>query len=157
MFKNISLLFLLLFAAAATLSAADIPLFGTWKTNPAKTKVLIGPGPTMNVNKYEPSGPNGIKYTSERTDASGQKFHYEFTANFDGRNYPYTGPGTDRDGITIKRIDSNTFEVVYKKGTETLQINYWIVSKDGKTLTTVSTGIGSNNQVYSRLVVADKQ
>ena len=154
--RTLTLVFTLL-VASATLAAADNVLIGTWKTNPAKTKVLIGPAPTVNVNKYQPSGANGVKYTSDRTDAKGQKSHFEFTANFDGRTYPYKGPGTDRDGVVLKRIDSNTYQVLYKRGEETLQINYWVVSKDGKTLTTVSTGVGPDNQVYSRLVVADKQ
>lgn len=151
------ILVIALLIISASLPAADNPLIGTWKTNPSKTKVLLGPAPTMNINKYAPSGADGVKYSSERTDAKGQKSHFEFTANFDGRTYPYKGPGTDRDGVVLKRIDPNTYQVLYKRGEDTLQINYWIVSKDGKTLTTVSTGIGPDNQVYNRMVVADKQ
>ena len=59
--------------------------------------------------------------------------------------------------MAVKRIDPYTYQVAYKKGGETFQINYWIVSKDGKTLTTVSTGVNTDNTVFSRLVVADKQ
>jgi hypothetical protein len=154
--KCLTLVFVLLIISTA-LPAADNPLIGTWKSNPSKSKNPLGPPNTGNLNKYEASGANGIKYTSDRTDAKGQTAHFEFTANFDGKTYPYKGPGTDRDGVALKRIDPYTYQVSYKKGGETIQINYWIVSKDGKTITTVSTGVGANNQVYSRLVVADKQ
>ena len=129
------------------------PLIGTWKTNPAKSKVILG-GPGINqAVTYEASGPNGIKYTSERTDEQGQTSRIEFTANLDGKTYPYKGSET-RDGISLTPIDSHSIRVSYKLRGETTQINYWIVSQDGKTLTTVSTG---GNPVYVRLVVADKQ
>ena len=38
-----------------------------------------------------------------------------------------------------------------------VQMNYWSVSKDGKTLTITSTGLAADNQVYHRLLVYDKQ
>ena len=157
MLTRVTFVVLALVFACGTVHAQQSPLIGTWKTNPTKSKNLIGPPGTINVNKYEPSGANGIKYTSDRTDAKGQTIHMEFTANFDGKTYPYNAPDASRDGVALKRFDPYNYQVSYKKGGETIQINYWIVAKDGKTMTTVSTGVGADNQVYSRLVVADKQ
>ena len=136
--------------------AQQNPLLGTWKTNPAKSKSYVGAPPLTQVAKYEAVGANGVKYTSDRILFDGTKSHVEFTAFFDGSTAPYTGV-QNRDAIAIKKIDAYTYQVFYKLRGETVQINFWIVSKDGKTLTTVSTGVGSNNQVFSRIVVADKQ
>jgi hypothetical protein len=142
------------------------PLMGTWKTNPARSKSVLGPPALTQTVKYEASGPNGVKYTSDRVSSTGVKTHVEFTANFDGKTYPYKSSGTDvtRDGIAIKKIEPHTYQVFYKLRGETTQINFWIVSKDGKTLTTVSTGITTDTSgkpvdepVYVRLAVAEKQ
>lgn len=151
------LIFALVLASQALWAQQQNPLIGTWKTNPAKSKFHLGPPSTINISKYEPSGPNGIKDTSDRTGAQGQTGHFEFTANFDGKTYPYKGPGTNRDGVAIKRIDPHTYQVFYKLRGETNQINFWIVSRDGKTLTTISTGVTADGQVYNRMMVSDKQ
>ena len=63
--------------------AQQNPLIGTWKSNPAKSKAVLGGPTTVNVNTYAASGPNGIKYTSDRVAADGTKSHFEFTANYD--------------------------------------------------------------------------
>lgn len=160
MIKTIQATAVVIFLCSTMAWAQQNPLVGTWKTNPAKSKSILGPPSITQVAKYEASGANGVKYTSDRVSSTGSKSHLEFTANFDGKAYPYKGTGSEaetRDGVTIKKFDAYTYQVSYKKGGETTQINYLIVSKDGKTLSTVSTGVGSNNQVYSRVSVADRQ
>jgi hypothetical protein len=138
--------------------AQQNPLFGTWKGNASKSKTFIGAPPLIVDAKYEASGPNGVKYTSDRVSPTGVKSHTEFTANFDGKTYPYVGSDI-RDGIAIKKIDSYTYQLFYKTGEETNQIAFLMVSKDGKTLSTVLLGVDGPNkdQVYSRIAVADKQ
>ena len=139
-----------------TLHAQTNPLVGTWKTNMAKSKfVLGGPGIQQTV-KYEMATGGAIKYTSDRVNADGTKSRNEFTAFLNGSTSPYHGVA-GRDAIKIKKIDSRTFQVSYLNGGQVVQINYWVVSPDGKKLTTVSTGVASDNSVYSRVVVADKK
>ena len=155
MHRKLMLLPLLIVAGSSLAQAQQNPLVGTWKTNLAKSKVYLGGAATNQTVKYEASGPNGIKYTSDRIGGDGTKSHVEFTATLDGSTAPYKGV-QDRDSIKIKRIDVNSYQVFYLNHGEVVQINFWIVSKDGKTLTTVSTGVGTDKQVFSRLVVADK-
>jgi hypothetical protein len=156
MLKRASLLVLAFTLCVVSLWAQQAPLVGTWKTNPAKSKSYVGAPPLTQVAKYEAVGTNGVKYTSDRILSDGTKSHVEFTAYFDGSTAPYKGV-QDRDAIKIKKIDAYTYQVFYMKAGETVQINFWIVSRDGKTLTTHSTGVGSDNKVFSRVVVADKQ
>ena len=168
MHKKPIMLAALLIAVSLPASAQQSPIMGTWKTNQAKTKTPMGTPPTNNTTTYAPSGTNGMKYTSDRVAADGTKSHIEFTANFDGKTYPYKsqGPGAvDRDGVMIKQLNPYNYQVIYKKGGEPVQINYWIVAKDGKSMTTVSTGITTDattgkptaDPIYVRLVAADKQ
>src|SRR5262245_12623577 len=113
--------------------AQENPLFGTWKANPAKSKSFLGAPPLAVDAKYEASGSNGVKYTSDRVSSTGVKSHTEFTANFDGKTYPYIGSDI-RDGIAIRQIDLFTYQLFYKKGGETNQIAFLMVSKDRKSV-----------------------
>ena len=128
--RTLPIFVITVFAFAAMTGAAwaqQHPIIGTWKTNPAKAKVILG-SPGLNyVATYEASGPNGIKCTSERTNAQGETNTIEFTANLDGKTYPYKGGGEGRDGISLTPIDSHSIRVSYKLRGETTQINYFVV------------------------------
>jgi len=156
MLKRVSLFAFVFIVTSLASWAQQHPLIGTWKTNSAKSKAFVGPASTSQVNRIEASGPNGIKYTTERTDAQGQTTRTEFTANFDGKTYPMR-PATDaRDGVAIRKIDPNSYGVTYSLKGEPVQMNYWIVSKDGKTITTLTNGVTADG-MYSRMMVLDKQ
>ena len=158
--RTIPIFVITVFAFAAMTGAAwaQDPLMGTWKTNPAESTIPIGPPSAVSMlNKFEPSGANGFKHTSDRTDAQGETTHNEYTANFDGKTYPYKGSGPGRDGVTVKKVDPYTYQIFYKKGGEMVQISYYIVAKDGKTMTSIATGLTSSGQVYNRIMVYDKQ
>lgn len=150
-------LILAVLSVPVVLRAADDPVMGTWKLNPAKTKYEFG-SINSGVNVFSPSGPNGVKNVSERCcDAQGQKIHSEIVANFDGKDYPYGAGNEARDAVQVDRLSPYTYRVSYKNKGKTVQINYWSVSKDGKTLTLTSTGLTADNDVYHRLLVYDKQ
>ena len=150
---------LLIFAMALgsiTLHAQQDPFVGTWKTNPAKSKAFLGPASPPQLNRIESSGSNGIKYTTERTNAQGETSRTEFTANFDGKTYPFKQPTEARDGVAITQLDPYSYRVTYMCKGQPVQMNYWVVSKDGKTITTVTNGVDANG-MYSRMMVLDKQ
>jgi len=46
--------------------------------------------------------------------ADGSMTHWDFTAKFDGKDYPITGD-PDRDMASVKKVDDFTLEVVNKK------------------------------------------
>ena len=139
-----------------TLQAQSNPLVGTWKTNLAKSKFVLGGQGIQQTVRYDAAPGGAIKYTSDRVNADGTTSRNEFTAFLNGSTSPYHGV-SGRDAIKIRKIDARTYQVAYMNGGQVVQINYWTVSPDGKTLTTVSTGVASDNTVYSRVVVADKQ
>src|SRR5436309_498440 len=56
----------------------------------------------------------GVKNVTDIVDAEGKTIHYEFTAIYDGKDYPVTGDPV-RDAVSIKKVDDYTFEVTNKK------------------------------------------
>ena len=149
-------LVLAMLSVSGGLRAADDPFVGTWKLNHAKSKYSPGPPPKSQTYKYEPAGANGVKFTATGVDARGNPIHIEFTANFDGKDYPVTG-NRNSDVLWLKRIDAYTVEGANKKAGKVIRTFRRAVSKDGKTLTVTEKGTDVNGQVSDNLVVYDKQ
>src|SRR5713226_3380917 len=91
---------------------ASDPRVGTWKLNVAKSKYNPGPAPQSQTLKVEASG-KGEKVTSEVVGADGKTTKAEYTANFDGKDYPITG-NPNSDTVSLKRIDARTTERIDK-------------------------------------------
>jgi hypothetical protein len=145
-----------LFATSSLSSFAQTdPIIGTWKLNLAKSKFSPGPPPKSRTVIYEAVG-QGFKITTKGTDAEGKTFEYQFTANYDGKDYPVTGnPGWDT--ITWKRIDAYKSESTRKKAGKVVGTVTRVVSKDGKTLTLTEEGITAKGEKFRTTVVYDKQ
>src|SRR6266436_1509073 len=117
---------------AATLVAAD-PTAGTWKLNPAKSKYSPGPAPQSATMTYEDTA-DGIKRTGENVLPDGTKTSFEYTAKYDGKDYPVTGSDT-YDAVALKRVNDHTVETTLKKSGKVMTTGRRVVSKDGKTMT----------------------
>ena len=136
--------------------AADDPLMGSWKLNPAKSSFYAGRPPKAWTNRYSPSGPNGLSCQSDRTSARGETAHIEFNASFDGSDFPLRGDPS-RDAVSVKRVNAYAYIANYKKAGEIVQRHYWVVSKDGKTLMISATGMSPDGELTHNLIVFDKQ
>jgi len=170
MYRKLQFAMMFLFVFTATAWAQQDPLVGTWKLNVAKTKYNPGAPPSSAINTFEASGANGVRHISERVNADGSKIRQEFTVQFDGKDYPdrdtsTPAPGAQpaatvadtRDAVSVDRIDPYTYRVSYKLKGKPVQMNYWSVSKDGRTLSVFSTGLTATIGVYQRMLVYDKQ
>src|SRR5215831_18540967 len=115
------------------------PMIGTWKLNLAKSKLIPGPPPKSQTVTFEAVG-KGLKVTIKGTDAEGKPIDWQFTANFDGKDYPVSG-NPDQDTTTLKRIDTHTVEFTRKKAGKVVATVTSAVSKDGKTRTVTEKGI----------------
>ena len=142
-----------LFGLAATLVAAD-PASGTWKLNAAKSKYTPGPPPKSATITYEETA-DGIKRTGESVDAEGKTTSFEYTAKYDGKDYPVTGSDL-YDTITIKRINDQTAEATLKKSGKVVSNARRVVSKDGKVMTLTITGTNPKGEKMHNVVVYDK-
>ena len=131
------------------------PRMGTWKLDVAKSKFSPGPAPQDLTLKVEPSG-QGEKATPEFVNADGTRTTTQYTANFDGKDYPLTGSQT-ADTVSLKRIDARTTDRTDKKGGKVAQTLRRVVSPDGKTMTVTVKGTNAQGQAVNNIVVFQKQ
>ena len=130
---------------------------GTWKLNVAKSTYDPGPPPKSAMRTIESRG-NGTRQRTEGIDAIEGRVAYEYSANYDGKDYPMTGSGTpnEADTIAVRRIDDVTLEATLRKAGNVVQVTTSVLSKDGKVLTYTSKGTASG-QPTSSVTVWDRQ
>jgi hypothetical protein len=156
MFKRTIFVLFCVLTVSSTLCAQDDPVMGTWKLNLAKSKFIPGPTPKSVTMKREPSGANGIHYVTDTVTAQGATEHVEYTATYDGKEYPVKGD-PNRDSISIKKIDAHHYEFTNKKAGKVTASGGGVVSPDGKTLTITAKGINAQGQETNNVQVYDKQ
>ena len=127
---------------------------GTWKLDPAKSQ-LGSNAIRAQTLKFEATA-DGVKLTSEGTDAEGKPMKSGYTSKFDGKDVAWAG-NPMADTAAPKRIDDNTYENVWKKGGKATVTAKVTVSKDGKTLTVSQAGKDANGAAVSSVAVYDRQ
>jgi hypothetical protein len=138
------------------------PLAGTWTLNVAKSKYdPANLTPKSNTSRFEITG-NTIKATYDGVDAEGRATHVSYTAQFDGKDYPYTAtlngqPNPNQDGITWTRIDEVTYVSVNKLKGQVLTTSRIVVSMDGRIRTAVSSGKNAQGQTINNIQIWDRQ
>ncbi len=147
-------LLLVALAVNVAVAAAD-QHSGTWKMNPAKSKYSPGPTPksvTLKVDADE----NNIKINADGTDADGSPTHVEYSAKFDGKDYPVTGlPYADT--VSVKHIDTNTIQSTLKKAGQVVMTVTSTVSNYGKMRTSTFKGKDAQGRDVNNIVVYEKE
>ena len=143
-----------LLGLAATLVAAD-PASGTWKLNAAKSKYTPGPPPKSATVTYEETA-DGIKRTGKSVDGEGKTTSFEYTAKYDGKDYPVTGSDL-YDAISLKRINEQTAEGTLKKSGKVVSHARRVVSENGKTMTLTINGTNAKGQKTKDIAIYEKQ
>jgi hypothetical protein len=120
----------LLGAAIGALAQAPALFVGTWKLDLARSSFGAAPAPRSDTTVMK-AVEGGFSVVTDRVDAEGKAIHYEYTAKFDGKDYPVTG--TPRyDAIAVTRIDERTFDWVMKKDGKLVSQGRTTYSPDGK-------------------------
>ena len=143
--------------AAMTISAqrAD-PASGVWELNRAKSKCVPATlAPRSQTRTYQV---NGNQETAHHTgvDAQGNPIIIEFTATYDGKDYPLKGY-PDWDSIALKRIDAYTTEFTQSRGGKVTLSGRRVVAKDGKTMTVTAKGTSAKGEPVEMSMVFDKR
>ncbi len=133
--RGIFLMVAVLFVSSG-LWAEDNPFIGTWKFIPEKSK----PGDRSALIKLVPYGADGLKMTRDIIEAPGNAAFWEWSANFDGKDYPFLG-NPNYDTITLKKIDAYTFGATRKKEGKERNTAWYNLTKDGKTMGVATTGV----------------
>ena len=138
--KNLFVSSLLLCAATSMWgqpASAGENWVGSWKLNAAKSQFGSAAVVRAEMLKFEAT-PEGIKLTSEGTDAQGKAMQGAYTSKFDGKDVVWTG-NPSADMACPKRIDDNGYENVWKSGGKPTMTAKVVVSDHNKTLTITQT------------------
>ena len=136
------------------LAQASDPLAGTWELNVAKSKFSPGPSPKSQTRIYETSGQT-VKYTGKGVDGEGKPSLIQWTASYDGKEYPITGdPGAD--AISFKRIDASRIDFTQKKAGKVVGTGTRSTT-DGKVMTVTYSGTNAKGQAFNNVMVFEKR
>ena len=105
--------------------------------------------------RVEPSG-QGEHVRSEAMNANGTRVVTEYTAAFDGTDYPLKGSPV-ANTVVLKRIDARTTERFDKKDGHVMLVYRRVVSSDGRTMTVNVNGVNAQGQQVNNVVVFERQ
>jgi hypothetical protein len=154
--------------AAAALWQAGVsgqaphPLNGTWRLNLAKSKYSPASlAPKSTTAKWVVAG-DSATVTVDSVDSQGRTVHTEYTAKFDGKDYPWRStidgkPNLTQDAVSLRRIDDYTYEIVNKLKGQVLTTQRTVISRDGKSRTNTVTGKMADGTSVNHTVVFERQ
>ena len=131
------------------------PQVGVWKLNVAKSKFSPGPALQSATTVIEAVG-KGTKVVVDQVTADGTKRHWEFTANYDGKDTPMIG-NPDADTVARTRTGPMSVETIAKKAGKVVSTQTSVVSSDGKTRTVTTKGVNASGQQVNNVAVYEKQ
>jgi hypothetical protein len=129
------------------------PFVGIWKLDIAKSTPK-----RKSETRIVESSPTGLKVAINRTNADGSNQQYSYTANFDGKFYPFTGNppyGADSIAVTLGAYNTLTFKL--SRGGNVIGSGTLVVSADGKTATLKSSGTDEKGAKLSSVSIYTKQ
>ena len=83
--------------------------------------------------------------------------HWEFTANYDGKDVPIVGNNPDADTVARTRVNANTVQTVSKKAGKVVTTQQSTVSADGKTRTVTTKGVNAAGKAVDNVAVYERQ
>jgi len=149
--KKLSLALCEILLVTAAAQAAD-NFLGTWTLNVAKSKYDPGPAPKSQTTILETIADGSTKERGDRVNADGSRTQWEWTAKFDGKDYPVKGDPS-RDSGSIRKIDDYTVEITNKKAGKVMNVAHITIARDGKSRDSNVTGMdGQGRPVHNTLL-----
>ena len=145
-----------LMLAEAALAQGEDQGLGTWKVNIARSKLGPGPPPRSVTSTIEVVGLGGARITGVRIGADGQRTEAQYTARYDGRDYPIRG-SANADTVALRRVDARTVERTDKRAGKVVETSTTVFSEDGKTSTTTGKGRDARGEEFQYVAVNEKQ
>ncbi len=143
-------------AALEYVATGQEPWYATWKLNPARSQYGNGfRGSRSTVTKVV-FWEGGLKYATDSVNAEGQQGHTEWSARFDGKDYPVAGVATV-DSYAIQRIDDRTYTVIARKNGVRTTLSTATISADGQTRTVRQTGTQVGGRDVNNTLIYERQ
>ena len=144
-------------AVACLVSSAADNSLGTWKLNVAKSSYGGAPMPVKNLVMIRQSSADGVKVSQIGERVDGTALNSSYTTRYDGKECVVQGT-SPFDRITVKQLDANTFVDERKKNDGLFHAKVkTLISEDGRTLTTVATGINSEGKQFTSTLIHERQ
>lgn len=140
--------------AGVSAQSKDLTI-GNWKLNVEKSKFSPGPAPKSLTVMIEAAG-KGRHVTTEAINADGSRVATEYTANYDGKDYPLKG-SLIADTVSLKRVNASTFIRTDKKAGKKVSTLKVVSSKDGKTYTVDVTSVTPKGEPVKNMLVFERQ
>ena len=153
--RAFTLVAVLTLASISVYGQAMDPVVGTWELNVSKSKMTPGPLPKSQTRVYRIMGTQETSI-QKGVDAEGKPTLVEFTATYDGKEYPYKGSPL-WDTIALTRVDAHTVSFTQKKDGKIALTGTRVVSKDGTTMTITGKGNDVKGQPTTLLLVLEKR
>src|SRR5262245_16833078 len=136
-------------------AAAAKNMVGTWKLDTAKSKYSPGPAPKSQVATLD-AVEGGLKVVADRVEADGKTVHFEWTAKFDGKDYPVKGDPA-RDAVSVTKLDDYTLDITNKKAGKVTTTIHAVYAKDGKSRTETVAGTDAQGRKIENVTQWQKQ
>ena len=143
----------LLLSACSSLSSNK--WIGTWELNPGESMYSPGPAPRSQTVKFQVAA-DSITLTSDGVGADGTGTHSSYSSRFDGKDVPWEG-NPEADTAAPLKIDSNTYENIWKMTGRATMISTVTVSRDGRTMTVVQKGTNAQGEPVRVTAVYDRR
>ncbi len=139
----------------AAAQSAKNSLIGSWLLDVDKS-TFAAARPEKRLMKFE-AVPNGMKQSITTTTggAISQTYHLEYTAKFDGKDYP-ADAASAFETISLKRVDARTVERIGKVKGNVIETETYKVSPDGNVLT-VMQETGDNGAPSTATQIFERQ
>jgi hypothetical protein len=113
--------------------------------------------PVKSVLMVRQASPDGVKISQTGERADGTALNMSFATRYDGTECVVEGR-SPFDRIAVKQLDANTFVDERKKKDGLFHAKVkTLISKDGRTLTTVATGTNSEGKPFTSTLVHERQ
>ena len=133
---------------------SNLPM-GVWQLNLAKSKYEGAPAPKAQTAYYQGEGQNRTN-TVIAINAEGKPTVSVFMHIYDGQPHPTTG-NPAYDASTYTRVDANTLNFSRLKAGKVVQTGTQVMSSDGKSYTTTTTGTDERGRQIHSIAVSEKQ
>jgi hypothetical protein len=144
------------FAVLAAFAQADRDAaVGTWRFDAAASTYESGPAPRESTRVFEVAG-DRIRFVHTGISANGQPFRTEYTAGYDGADYPVEGSAR-YDTVSQKMIDSHNIDLVFRLKGEVTVITRRTISADGQRMTVVAEGANPDGKRFRNVLIYKRE
>lgn len=153
--KNAIVLMAVLASAAAAAQTRADSWIGTWTLNLQKSTYGASPAPKSGISRLLPADGGRTRVSQDQVTADGKERRIEVVVAFDGKDYDVPAlPGVT---YAFTRVSDSVYVIVSKEKGVVTSTTLTMVSPDGNTRTSTTTGVDARGKTVANIAVYDRQ